>query len=335
MRMRTLPLLALAASASLSPAPAQPPDAEWWVVAHVKARRIAIDPAGDGAWRQLPDPGPPAGDLSPDGSKVVFLGSPNEGGGFAFYVADVTDETPHRKKNIRRITQIEPDLLGGGWMPDNRHFVYQVNDGTTSSIHIIDATAADPRPRPISGRGEHARDPRPAPDASGRVAYRTVTRMAKPYPGDLIIADTRTGDRRTLLRNSGISTLQWSPDAAHIACGVDGSLIIINVADGSKRTLTCRQIDDRFHAHYVPALAWRPDGREIALRIVFAGGVALDPNAPPPPRPFWAGRIYLVPIGDAGPDAAAATSVRSPDHVFELSWIPAAETAAGEPLRPR
>ena len=323
--MRRVALLAVALATSIGPAqpPGPEPGSAWLLVAHVKARRIAIDPADPGSQTELADR-EPRGELSPDGSRVVFPGSPDDGG-VALFIADVADETPHRTRNTRQVTRAMEHVADAHWLADGRHLVFTAAAEGRPTVHLIDTAEDKPTLRRLSAPGEQAHNPRPGP--RGLIAYRTVTTDRKPQPGDLLLADADTGERRTLLRDRPlITSIRWSPDGTRIACSTAGSLIIVGPADGSFSETPYTKIDASLTSHFAGALALRPDGRLIALRAHFAGGTAEIEGAPAPPPPPWETLVYMVPVEGGRPDPAAASAIPGPPHIFELSWIAAGDT---------
>ena len=131
--------------------------------------------------------------------------------------------------------------------------------------------------------------------------------------------------------------------------------ITLNIETGESREIPLHGIHRQLLNHTVHEFAWRPDGKIIAIRCGFLGGVLKLDNDAPWPRMFAADKVFFVPVdwtpspeclkvgeGDEYPspdanDPKAEISppggdeskpwwVRElPEHVLTMKWIDANE----------
>jgi len=125
------------------------------------------------------------------------------------------------------------------------------------------------------------------------VAYTVLQeRKGKQQLSDLVIY--KGGKRKTVVRREHITDHAFSPDGKKLAYSTIGKLVVLDLGTGKKTEIEYPTIDRRLHAHYGRDIAWRPDGKLIAMRIVFAGGRTIERGKKPKPL-LGDQEIFVIP----------------------------------------
>ncbi|MCP3902134.1 MAG: hypothetical protein GY715_00745 [Planctomycetes bacterium] len=269
-----------------SAASARPGDTDSWVlVARGNAMHYAVDPAS-GRHQALAK----ARDqevLSPDGKLIAYV----ESGKFQehtfteIYVANADGTRP------RQLTSGVQQPRELTWMPNSRDLLLVRGKGDYTQVYVMDVTSKKRVQRRVSAGGKRSWMPSAAVD--GRVAYTVLQeRKGKQQVSDLVVY--QDGKRRTIVRREHITDHAFSPDGKKLAYSTVGKLVVVDFATGKKTELEYTSISGRLRSHLGDNLAWRPDGKLIAMRIVFAGGRAIESGRKP--KPLLGDReIFLVP----------------------------------------
>ncbi len=223
--------------------------------------------------RVLYDPEPGAMNISPsvspDGSKVVFIGRRNLFTPDLILANAATGKTlkvlssPQRDQHMDAISYIQ---ASGGWSPDGKKFAFVVFRGGNSQLEILDVESTKVE-KHISPPGVGAvTDPHWSPD--GR---RIVFSGMSGGQSDLYILDVATNDV-TQLTNDRYADIQpaWSPDGNTIAWVTDRggtnfdqltyAPMQIGLMDVATKQI--RLLDPFCGAKHINP-QWSPDSREI------------------------------------------------------------------------
>lgn len=185
------PFLALC---PLVPAALAAPPEEAWAVVTLKAREVAIHPK-TGEQREL-SPVHDAELVSPDGARVLFMGTTPGEKTIDLFVADLAGEAgAPRKKNVRALLKGAAGIEDLAWTPDGRDVLFVSNYTDGSQVHLLSSApppdGAAPRPRQVSDSSGPCSNARVGAD--GRIAWRILReRKGKEALYDLVISDGRT-----------------------------------------------------------------------------------------------------------------------------------------------
>ncbi|MHC5114587.1 MAG: TolB family protein [Planctomycetota bacterium] len=225
--------------------------------------------------------------LSPDGKLVAYV----EVGTFQgmtyteLYVANADGTRP------RQLTSGARNPRELAWMPNGRDLLLVRGTGDHTQVYMMDATSDDRVQRRVSAGGKQSWSPSASVD--GRVAYTVLKeRKGKEQLCDLVLY--HDGKRKTIVRRQHITDHAFSPDGGKLAYSLVGKLVVLDLGTGKSTELEYPSINRRLRAHYGRDITWRPDGRLIAMRIVFAGGRAFERGKKP--KPLLGDReIFLIP----------------------------------------
>jgi hypothetical protein len=243
------------------------------------------------------------GIASPDGKRVAYIASDpqrvKDGHNFDLFVADVDASQPSGKSNIRRLTTDQDGPSGPQWLPDSSGIVFQVGDNPSLQVWYIDLGEGS-RPVRLSDSEHRCYDVSITSDA--RVAW-IVHKGSKNKQQfkDLVLHPSllAKGHMQTLLTDQHISSYAISPDGNILAWSGLGSMFLVNLETRESREIPLQGIHRQLLNHSVYHIAWRPDGKVLAIRCGFLGGIARefngDPNAPWP-RMFAADKVFFVPV---------------------------------------
>jgi len=361
------PCIAAAAALSAATLPAIARQAEKsWLEVGYKAHSLLIDPATLEAKRVF-DPLPhPMGILSPDGKRVAFIGTePGSDRHTDLFIADVDLAQPSGKANIRRLTTDQDRPTNPHWLPEDKGLVFLAGENPSLQVWFVEL-AKDSRPVRLSD-GRH-RSYNLSITAGGDVAYVVHKGSEKKQQfKDLIIQSPSeralrraSGLRtRTPLKDQHISSYAISPDGRTLAWSGLGSLHLITLATGDSRDVPLHGIHPQLINHTAHQIAWKPDGKVIAIRCGFLGGIAVIDDGKGEPvwlRMFADDKVFFVPLSwtptpeqlkagstvenfpsptaddpkaEVSPPAGDETSpwwARDlPEHILDIKWISAEE----------
>jgi hypothetical protein len=190
--------LAIALSLAAVAIAGSPPETDW-VLVKSKGRDVAVHPKS-GEQRELPSQDPP--DLSsPDGTRVIFLGTPKGGDTFDLLIADLSrpadPDSPPTKSNIRTLLSGTPGFRDFSWTADGSHILFLADTPTArAQVFLVStkpgATPTTPNvPRQVSDSSGPCFNPRAAAD--GRVAWGIHREQRGKEPiYDLVISDGKS-----------------------------------------------------------------------------------------------------------------------------------------------
>jgi Tol biopolymer transport system component len=146
-------------------------------------------------------------DISPDGSRIVFSGSPTGSTNVDVWVVDGDGE------NLTRLTTAPGADRFAAWSPDGTKIVFQSSRTGVSQVWVMNADS--------SGQIQLTFDAVPkdqlpdwSPDGS-RIAYVALT---APVGGDIWVIDADGSDQRQLKSGAPDELgVAWSPDGSQIA----------------------------------------------------------------------------------------------------------------------
>ncbi|MBI1382380.1 MAG: hypothetical protein GC161_14985 [Planctomycetaceae bacterium] len=291
-------------ASAMGPGPAA---GDYWIEAAVKARSLWIDPA-TGELHEVMDADAPMGLVSPDGKRIVYLGSDPErvraGHDFDLFAADVDPNSPSGKAASRRITDGQVRPHAPVWLPGSDGIAFlAMGEAEARPREIwLAPLAPDAEPRRIeTGDALGVSQLSVTPDGSlAFVALRS--REGKVGRSDLVIADAAGKVRSVPVRGQFVGNYAFRPDGSQLAWGGLGAVFVEDLVQGTTREIPLAAIHRKLANHTVHEMAWRPDGEALALYCGFLGGVAAgsnrDPNAPPV-RMFAEDKIFVLPLGFA------------------------------------
>lgn len=298
-----------AAEISVTKAADDQDESSWRIEAALKARSLLIDPIG-GERAEIDAAQVPTGLLSPDGTKVVFIGSdPDrvaEGFSFDLFIATVDLDQPSGKSDVRRLTVNQHRPVSPVWLPNNRQvaFLGSPDDRSNASeVWIVDTEEGGGGARISTEDTE--RVSQLSTNANGEVAYVTFkSRDGKITLSDLILVKpgmTREGeepdlDREVILEDQFISSYEFGPKGRYLAWSGIGSLHLLELSTGESDEIPLHGIHRQLVNHSVQSIAWQPNGELLALTCGFLGGIAVERGDVPPPRLFAADKIFLIPV---------------------------------------
>ncbi len=360
MHCRTIP--AALCLALFPPAGATADDA-WLEVSH-KASSTLVNPA-TGEKTLVLDPLPhPMGILSPDGKRVAFIATePGSDRHTDLFVADVDLTQPSGKANIRRLTTNQDRPTNPRWLPEDRGLVFLAGEGSQTRAWFVSLTP-ETKPHPLSDPRYRACDLSVA--ANGDAAYllhkgskhkQQFIDLVIQSPSELAARSAAGLRKRVPLRDEHISGYAISPDGTTLAWSGLGSLFLVTLATGESREIPLHAVHPQLGNHTAHDIAWRPDGKVIAIRCGFLGGVLVMPDedgVSRPPKMFAPDKIFFVPVewtpepgslqvaengaapapfgGEAENEPPPAGDERRPwwigdlpEHVLGLNWISAEE----------
>ncbi|MGH7132492.1 MAG: hypothetical protein ACREJO_11155 [Phycisphaerales bacterium] len=308
--------LLIALTSLVGEPPAAP--AEPWPVLCLKARDVAVNPA-DGAAQEVPKVN--TIETSPDGRTRAYIGSAANAPAdapFELFAVRAGDQPG----DPRQLTRGTHNLRFFGWMPDGNRVVFAAGEAEHTRLLTVSTDPTTP--------GHVASGPTPltadipelgsvAIGANGAVAYYQINRhRGKERVGDVLL--TRGSKSTTVLKDVDVRSLAISPDGSRLAVGQIGSIVFIDMAEPNRtvREIKFPDIDEKLYAHLAGAMAWRPDGRELAAKITFAGGrFMVDPKAEPQPM---AGdrEVFLIPL--EGKPRSVTYTAAADGHVHALRW---------------
>lgn len=336
-----------------------------WIEVAQKASSTLINPAtGESAFvlDSLPHP---MGVISPDGKRIAFVATePGSDRHTDLFVADVDLTQPSGKANIRRLTTDQPRPTNPQWLPEDRGLVFLAGEGPQTQAWFVSLT---PGAKPVLLSDARYRAYDLSVTAAGCAAYlvhkgskhkQQFIDLVMLSPSERAMRSAAGMRRRTPLVDQHISGYAISPDGATIAWSGLGSLYLHTLRTGESREIPLHGIHPQLANHTAHEIAWRPDGKVIALRCGFLGGVVVIPDedgVSRPPKMFAADKIFFVPaewspspealkVGEgeaypspftdrAGKDEPPAAGDQSrpwwvaelPEHVLGLKWIDADE----------
>lgn len=275
----------------------------WWIEVGVKAHSILVDPKLLEVHEVIEAEQRPMGILSPDGSKVAFLGTqPGSARPFDLFVADVDLTQPSGKANIRRLTTDQDRPIAPKWLPGSDAVVFMAGENTAQQVWYVEV-APGHEPERVS------RAPLRCYDVSihGGQIYFLVHKGSKQKqvfkdlmvarsPGLPISASNR--GPRAILEDQSIFSYAVSPDGQTIAWGGAGALHFYDLVTKQTREIPLQGVHPQLLNHGAYHIAWRPDGKVLAIYCSFLGGIAMAPDAPPDtpwPRMFAEDKIFFVP----------------------------------------
>lgn len=295
--------------------------ADWWVAAKVKAQTVYCDPGTLQTEIVIDELQRPMGILSPDGTKVAYVGTEEGSGRHSdLFVADVDHEQLSGKANIRRLTTDQDRPVGLKWMPDGTGLVFESGEPRSSQVwHVgLDAGA---EPKQLSDGRRRAFHVRAIDEK--RIAYLIYKGSEKKESFiDLVIQSIDDPkSRRTVLEDKNISSFAVSPDGRTLAWSGLGSMYFVDLGTGESRDVPLHGVHPQLVNHTAHEMAWRPDGNIIAIKCGFLGGISREfgtPEDEPWPRMFAADKIFFVPV-DWKPDAESIKVGEGAD--FPAPWV--------------
>lgn len=273
-----------------------------WIEVAQKASSTLINPATGESAFVLDPPPHPMGALSPDGKRVAFIGTePGADRHTDLFVADVDLTQPSGKANIRRLTTDQIRPTSPRWLPDDKGLVFLAGEGPLTQAWFVPLT---PGAKPVALSDSRYRAYDLSVAATGDAAYlvHKGSRHKEQFIDLVMLAPSEqamrsaAGMRRsTPLKDQHISGYAISPDGATVAWSGLGSLFLHTIRTGESREIPLHGIHPQLANHTAHDIAWRPDGKVIAFRCGFLGGVAVAPGEEPP-RMFAADKIFFVPV---------------------------------------
>jgi len=277
--------------------------------------------------------------ISPDGRKVASIGSDPQrvkaGHEFDLFVADVDASAPAGKANARRLTTDQQRPTGIRWLPDSSGLVFQAGENAAQEVWYVDL-GLESRPVRLSD-GQH-RCSQVSITAESRVAWIVHKgSQQKQQFNDLVLHPSllASGHMRTLLTDQHISSYAISPDGRTLAWSGLGSMFLVNLETGESREIPLQGIHPQLLNHTVREFAWRPDGKVIAIRCGFLGGIAVEAGQAFP-RMFAADKVFFIPVDWAPSAEALKVGTRQEDFPSPTADDPKAEVSppAGDQSKP-
>lgn len=321
-----LPLFA----AARGPGPA---GGDYWIEAAVKARSLWMDPA-TGEVHEVTDADAPMGLVSPDGKRIVYLGSDPErvraGHSFDLFVAELDPSSPSGKAAPRRLTDSQIRPHAPVWIRGGDGIAFLAMGGAEGEPHEVWTALLEPdaEPQRIDTQGAlGVSQLSVTPD--GSLAFLALrSREGKVRHSDLVIADAAGQVLSVPVRGQFVASYAFRPDGGQLAWSGLGAVFVEDLARGTTREIPLAAIHPKLTNHTAHKMAWRPDGEALALYCGFLGGVATggDRGANDPPlRMFAEDKVFVLPLSfDAAPTEAPEGSYPSPF----------ADDPASEPFRP-
>jgi len=308
MKTTIVALVAILTIASLSSA--DDPSA-WKLQIPVKAHTTQID-LDNGERYVMADDTSLSGEISPDGRHVVFVANDpariEAGHEFDLFIADIDPDNSTRKTNIRRLTtdQVKPNHPI--WLPSSKgvaFLAHRAADDASQVVWAVDLSISPPAaPTRLSdSAAENVWNLAVTP--KNEVAFVQLNgRKNKQMHADLIVRRPFPQQKdsaiavRKLIEDQHISSFAFSPDGTTLGWSGLGSMFLVDLATGESREIPLHGIHRQLMNHSVSEFAWRPDGKVIAIRCHFLGGIArsfnADPNEPWP-RMFAEDKVFFVP----------------------------------------
>jgi len=286
--------------------------ATWLLQIPVKAHTTQIELA-TGERYVMGDDNDLSREISPDGRNVVFVASDPErieaGHEFDLLIADVDPAAPGKKSNIRRLTtdQIKPN--SPVWLPSSQGVAFLAHrsaDDASQVAWAVDLSSSPPAtPARLSDlAAQNVWNLSVTP--KGEVAFIQLNeRKNKQMHADLVVRRPFPQQKdsaiavRKLLSDQHISSYAFSPDGTTLAWSGLGSMFLVNLGNGESREIPLHGIHRQLINHTVHEFSWRPDGKIIAIRCHFLGGIARGPNSDPNapwPRMFADDKVFFVPV---------------------------------------
>lgn len=241
----------------------------WWVVLSRKDGGSSLVRAdGKGVIRRSPQPADRNRMPSPDGEHWVWADLRQNDRDI--YICNKQGKRTHRLTTHRAMDS-DPT-----WAPDSKRVAFVSARSGQREIWIKSISGGEARQLTKTLHG--ASSAKFAPTGN-RVAYIVrLPRRGKGWIGNVVIHDVDSGARTLVAQKLSMPSLAWHPDGKRLAVSSIGS---IRLFEGDKllKHVEIVNADKRLYAHLPYHLIWRPDGKELACSITFAGGraaVAVD-----------------------------------------------------------
>jgi Tol biopolymer transport system component len=276
--------------------------AVWKLQIPLKARTLTLDPR-TGDRREVFDELDLTGLHSPDGKRTAFIGSDPQrvkaGHDFDLFIAELDANEPSGKRNIRRVTTDQVRPVHHQWLADGSGLIFIAGEPEQAQVWSIDL---GPQSVPVRLSDGQGRCSQLSILADGRLAWILHHGSRnKQQVNDLVIhpSPAAAGKIQTMLTGEHISSYAFSPDGTTLAWSGLGSMFLVDLATGESRDVPLHGIHRQLLNHTVHQFSWRPDGKVIAIRCGFLGGISRglnsNPNEPWPPM-FAEDKIFFVPV---------------------------------------
>jgi hypothetical protein len=272
-------------------------DDSWWLETSLKARSLLIHPA-TGERHEIALDDQPMGILSPDAKRIAYIGSDpqrvKDGHDFDLFVADFDAKEPSARTNARRLTTDQDRPVQPHWLPDSSGIVFQAGEPSVQQVWYIDL-GPDAKPVRLSDGKHRSYDLSITSDA--RVAW-IVHKGSKNKQQfkDLMLHPSlmASGKMRTLIADQHIFGYAISLDGKTLAWSDPGSLTLVNLETSASREIPLQGVHSQLLNHAAHEIDWRPDGKIMAIRCFFVGGVeARDGERP---RMFADDKVFFIPV---------------------------------------